>query len=151
MVWIEATAEKNITVRATPEAAFQLLSDVPTIGMMWPGVDRVEPLGDNQYRWELEPRRTLGIVFKAEYVAQYKHNGRDEVTYDTVSGNVRSSGVWRVIPRGSGTEISMRVTSELEAPVPRMLKKPAELFAKKEVSDGLTAQLDQIRRRLESA
>lgn len=149
MVWIEATAEDEVHIRAPAEAVMAFISDVPTCGKLWPGVQAIEPLGNDEYRWSLEERRTLGTVFRPEYVSRYQKHADNGISFTTVSGNVKSSSHWTITSLGDQVRLRLRVTSEVDAPVPRMLKKPAELFAKREVQSGMRSQLEGIKRRLE--
>jgi uncharacterized membrane protein len=149
MVMLEATAERSLRIRAPIDQVLAAVLQVEVTGLFWPGVRAITPLGDATYRWELEPRRTLGIEFTAQYTSRYENNGRDQVTFDTVSGNVKSRGRWRLAASGAHTETVLQITSEVEVPVPRLLKKPAELFARKEVQEGIDAQLQALRKHLE--
>ena len=115
------------------------------------GVDRIEPLDDDRYRWVIKERRTLGISFIGNYVAKYRVENGTDVVWETLEGNMKTRGVWKT--RGPDGRVHVEVTSttELDAPVPRLMRKPAELFAVKETRDGLKAQFAGIKTTLERA
>lgn len=145
MVWIEATARASLLIRAPRDAVRALILDVCKSGPFFPGVDRIEDLGSGRYRWRLAERRTLGSRFTGLYVAEYREEGSDAVAWQTVEGNIKVRGRWRLGGVDGALQVSVECTTELDAPVPRILKAPATLFAEKEARDGLTLQLERLR------
>lgn len=143
MVWIESTVERSRTMRASKEAVLALIWDVPTSGPYFPGVDGIEPLGDDLYKWLLTERRTLNATFRGEYTAKYTRSG-DQIHWETTEGNVQIKGVWTVSGPDGAVKVTVKVTNGLDAPVPRILKKPAGLFAELEAKNGLEKQLEKI-------
>ena len=150
MVWIEARASHEGTIRAKREDVLALLADVPVSGPMFPGVDRIEDVGNDRYRWVIKERRTLGTTFVGNYVAEYTRTD-DGVAWKTIEGNMKTHGTWRLAGSDGYVRVSVQATTELDAPVPRFLKAPAQLFAVKETRDGLKAQLEGIKAALERA
>lgn len=148
MVWIEAKARASLPMRASRDAVRALILDVCTSGPYFPGVDRIEELGSGRYQWRLAERRTLGSRFTGLYVAEYREEGPDAVSWQTVEGNIKVRGRWHLGGPDGLLQVSVEVTTELDAPVPRLLKAPAQLFAEKEARDGLARQLEGIRRHL---
>ncbi len=140
---IQASAERSRTVRADKESVLALLLDVSTSGPFFPGVDGIEDPGDGQFRWTLATRRTLGSSFTGRYIAKYERTG-DEVHWSTVEGNMKVKGRWKVSGPEGMLKLSVAVTSELDAPVPKILKRPAVLFAEMESKSGLDKQLEKI-------
>jgi len=149
MVWIETRAQANINVRGEPSDVFALVCDVPTVGGFALGVDRIDDLGDNRYRWVMTARRAVGTVFRPEYVSQYHSDGKGELRFESIEGNVKANGVWRVSGGSGAVRLSLEVTSSVDVPIPRLLKKPAELFARLEASRGVDTQLKRIKERIE--
>lgn len=143
MVWIETTVERTRTIPAETEKVLSLIMDVPTSGPFFPGVDQIVPLGDDTYRWELTERRTLGSSFRGVYTAQYQRSGSD-IRWQTIEGNIKVKGQWSVTGPNGAARVTVRVTTELDAPVPRILKKPAVVFAEMEAKNGLGKQLDKL-------
>ncbi len=149
MVWLTVRAKKSIAIKATKASVFEVLKDVPRSGRMFPGVRLIEDQGSGKYLWVLDERRTLGKTFLGRYTTQHENNGTDEVRWKTIEGNVKTSGVWRIGGRDGAVELSVESEVEVEAPVPSILKKPAEIFAEKEQSGGIEEQLQNIRRAVE--
>lgn len=149
MVWIEATAERAVTIRAPRGKVLSFMERVETSGPLFPGVRRVEVLGEGRFRWLLEERRTLGTSFTGDYVARYTTRSDREITWDTESGNMKTRGSWRLEGADGAVRLVARVTTTLDAPVPRILKRPAELFAERETGSGLEVQLERVKSAIE--
>lgn len=149
MTEIIATGKNAVEVDAPIAEVFELLLDVPRVGMFWPGVDSIEPLGDNRYRWKNQPRTAAGKTFHTEYVALYENNGRDAIDFRSVEGNTTTRGAWRLRERGGRTEVSLEISSTVEIPIPRLMRKPAEIFAGREVTSGIGQQLERLKQTLE--
>lgn len=150
MVWIEASASHEVVIYADRAAIMELLKDIPVCGPMFPGVDRIESLGDNRYRWLIKERRTLGTSFVGQYIAEYTHLP-DAVSWKTVEGNMKTTGRWVLSGPDRAVRVRAEATTELDAPVPRFLKAPAQLFAVKETRDGLKTQLEGIKAAAETS
>ena len=145
MVWIETHAERSLVIAADKSAIRALIVDVPTSGPFFPGVDRIDDLGDHTYGWWLTERRTLGTSFRGEYVTQYDVAGEGDVTWRTLRGNLEVTGRWSLSGPDGSVRVTVAVTTKRDAPVPRVLKKPAILFAEKEARDGLAKQLERVK------
>ncbi|MEL7372717.1 MAG: hypothetical protein AAFN74_27580 [Myxococcota bacterium] len=150
MVWIEAAASHQAIVHGPREEIIALIRNVSMSGPMFPGVDRIEDLGENRYRWRIKERRTLGTSFTGNYVAEYTDTD-DGVSWKTIEGNMKTRGRWRASGRDGHVLVHVEAATELDAPVPRFLKAPAQLFATKETRDGLKAQLTGMKKFIEAA
>ncbi|MBI2372362.1 MAG: SRPBCC family protein [Deltaproteobacteria bacterium] len=150
MVWIEATTEESVLVRAEREAAFMLVKDIATVGKLFPGVDRVDDRGGGVFRFLIAERSTLGVKFVGEYTNQYTERGPETYAFESFEGNMKVRGAWVVRGPDGAITVSQRITTELDVPVPRLLRAPVQLFAERELSTGVKAQLAGIRRLLES-
>lgn len=149
--WIEAKADKSFFIRVPKAAIYALIRDVPTSGILFPGVDRIEDLGAAKFRWQLAERSTAGIKFRGEYVSQYDFSRDDEITFESIDGNMKTKGRWRFVAAGEGTNVSVRVENQIELPVPipRLLRKPVQMFADREVSSGFEQQFERIKAKLQ--
>jgi carbon monoxide dehydrogenase subunit G len=99
------------------------LADVPASAAFFPGVDRLTPQGDGVYRWELAPvgppQARLRTVYLARYVAD---RAAGTVAWTPVEGGTaRVDGVWRIVPSGEGTQISLHTACSMELPLPALL------------------------------
>lgn len=149
VVWIEASARVELTVYGTKTEVRTLINDVPQSGRWFPGVDRIDDQGNRTYHWQLAERRTLGTSFRGDYISQYRDDG-DDIVWETRSGNMKTRGRWHIEGPDGRLRVSVSVTTELDAPVPRILKKPATLFAEKETRDGLKQQLARLKEAAEA-
>jgi uncharacterized membrane protein len=148
VVWISVNGEASISIRAAKEKVLALIRDVPVCGVLFPGVDAIADRGERRYQYTLATRQTLGSSFTGHYLAQYEEQG-DRISWRTLEGNLKSSGTWHVGGVDGAVQLRLTVSTELEAPVPRILKKPAEIFAERETSQGIEKQLREIKKRLE--
>ena len=150
MVWIETEGVAETFVRAPTAAVRRLILDVPRSGPFFPRVATIQDRGDGVYRWLLEPRRTLGAEFIGDYVTRYDSDSPHSVRWETVEGNLQVKGRWLLTEVPGGVNVRVEVTTGLDAPVPRLLKAPAVVFAQLETRQGLTAQLARLKTELES-
>lgn len=130
---------------------FDILVDVCTSGKMFPGVVDIQDKGDGHFYWILADRNTLGKTFQGRYTTHHENNGKDEVRWKTVDGNVKTGGVWTLRGRDGAVELAVEAESTVDAPVPSILKKPAQLFADREMAGGVKKQLENIKKAAESS
>lgn len=149
MVWVTVRAKKSTFIRASKASVFELLVDVCRSGKMFPGIRSIEDQGDGKYLWVLEDRKTLGKTFSGRYTTLHENNGQDEVRYKTLDGNIKVGGVWRIGGSDGAVDLSLESEVTVDAPVPSILKKPAEIFAEREQSGGIEKQLENIKRAVE--
>ena len=148
MVAIAARGTRSIDVPAPLSAIFALIEDVPRSGGFFPGVDRIEPVGPGEFRWVLAERKTLGARFVGDYTTRYTFAAPREASWVTLGGNVRSTGRWTVAGEDGRARVTLEITSEVEVALPSLMRKPAELFASREIESGLETQLERFRRAL---
>lgn len=151
MVWIQSTVERTTTVRATKAAILDVVMDVPRSGRWFPGIDAIRPEGDDVFDWTLATRRTLGTSFTGQYRTKYTRHGDEAASWESLGGNMSVKGRWQLSGIDGHVFVRLTVTTELDAPVPKILKKPAELFARKEAGDGLAEQLKRLKTEMERA
>ncbi len=149
MVWVEGVALETVTVRAPKAKVFETVKDVARCGMWIPGCELVEDVGDGKFHFRLAPRTTLGWTFIADYVATYTDNGVDEVKWVYDSGNMKSNGWWRISGTDGSVAVSCRCANNVDAQVPRILARPARLFANRETGQSIAKQLKRLKRELE--
>jgi carbon monoxide dehydrogenase subunit G len=151
MTWIASSVQKSVSLNVPLERAFAFLVDVEKSGKLWDGIEKIEKTGDNRYRWVLTERSTAGLKFKGDYVCQYANNGKDEITWSYVSGNMKSSGRYRLTASGSTVTLNMSIDSEADAPIPSLMKAVAKPFAQSELNKGVDSFVVNLRRTLEAA
>ena len=149
MVGITAKACKSTTVFAPFARAVDTVRDVRTFGGYSPGVERIEDLGGGRYRWIIEERNTLGMSFKADYVNRYSNVGSGAVAFETESGNMTVQGTWQVSGEDREVTVTIDIESVVDLPVPRLLAGPARVFAQRELTRAIAAQLERFKRAIE--
>ena len=92
----------------------------------------------------------LSHKFRGRYVNRYTEPAEGVVAFETVEGNRKTHGTWSVSGRDGAVTVAELLTVELDAPVPRILKKPATLFAERDAKNGVKRQLERIKQTLES-
>lgn len=148
MAWIPAKSEVTMHIRAPLAAVFRFLTDVERSGRKFPGVETIERRPDG-FHWVLAERSTAGLKFKADYVVRYRDNGTNEISWTPVSGNLRSSGRWRMTPTPDGVNVTLTAESEADVKVPRLLAAIARTFAQREHDQGVAGYVAAIKRALE--
>jgi carbon monoxide dehydrogenase subunit G len=150
MITIRVETHKHAIVQATLRSVFELLRNVEDVARMMPGVERTESVGPGRYRCVLKPQSTLGMTFQGDYVCAYRDNGRDEISWTSPEGNMKSEGTFRIAGRDHAVALSLSVVSDVELPFPRMVRVPAQKYAEYVTSRGVDVQLARIRDRLEA-
>ena len=150
MVVIRVATKKHAIVAATKRSALELLRDVEATARLMPGVERTETSPGNRYRCVLKPQASLGMRFQGDYVCEYRDNGIDEISWSSPEGNMRSTGSWKIGGRDGAVTLSLDMFTEIELPVPRLLRFGAQKYAELQASRGVDAQLVLIRERLEA-
>jgi hypothetical protein len=90
-----------------------------------------------------------GVKFKADYVLAYEDNGHDTLRWTTVSGNLRSTGSWRLVEAGGTTRATMSLQNEADVPISSLLKLVARPIAQHEMEGVVSAYVEAIKRALE--
>jgi len=150
VTWIETRTERTLRFEAPIEKVYAFLADVQRSGSLFPGIERIEDLGELRYRWVLLERNTAGLSFKGDYVVQYESNGEDELRWRTVSGNMSNSGTWKLVAEGRGVVGTVEVFVGVDIPVPRLLRPAVKLFTEREAARGVEQHNDAIKRAIEA-
>jgi carbon monoxide dehydrogenase subunit G len=112
-------------VRAGAAEVFAVLADVPTSASHFPKVDRLEPLGGNAYRWELQKVGTAQINIQTIYAATYVADRKKlSVTWTPVKGvgNAQIGGSWTITDKKTSTHIVLHIQGEILVPLPGLMK-----------------------------
>jgi ribosome-associated toxin RatA of RatAB toxin-antitoxin module len=113
-------------VQSDFDRVFDLLADVPASTSFFPKLNKLEPLGDNAYRWEMErigvDKHSIQTVYACQYHAD---KAAGEVSWTPVEGegNGIVSGKWKVeAGNGAETHLVFYTQAELSLPLPSLLK-----------------------------
>jgi len=108
--------------------AFALVADVPLSAGHFPGLQRLDDLGDGIYRWNMQPLEFGKFAHQVRYSARYVADAEaDTVVWDTVGadGNTRADGSWRIKPLDGGAELTFQNRLAVQLPIPRLMARPA--------------------------
>lgn len=101
---------KQITINASPEAIFGIISDLPTFAGLSRYIEKITVIDDKQAHWTV---RIGGIPMEWECcVTDRKAPVR--FAWRSISG-VRNSGSWRLRPVDGGTRVELGMTFHLPA------------------------------------
>lgn len=112
-------------VRAKAAEVFAVLADVPTSASHFPKVEKLESLGGNAYRWELQKVGTAQVHIQTIYASNYFADRKNlSVTWTPVKGvgNAQISGSWTITDKKSSTHIVLSIQGEITVPLPGLMK-----------------------------
>lgn len=108
------------------ERVFTLLADVPASAGFFPKLDKLEALGNNAYRWEIEKIGIDKYSIQTIYASRYKVGKKgDEISWTPVpgEGNGLVSGRWQIQAKGpKATQLVFSTQAELNLALPGFLK-----------------------------
>lgn len=115
----------EFAVKATAKQVFDVLSDVPTSASFYPQVQALADLGDNTYRWDMEPvgvdQISLQIVYASRYTA---HRKKGTVSWTPVPGvgNAQVAGHWQISSQSKSTHLVLTIEGTVTLPLPSLMK-----------------------------
>jgi hypothetical protein len=108
----------------TPAEAYALVADVPLSASHYPGLQRLEDLGEGAYRWHLSRYEAAGHQLDVGYTAHYTSDpAKRRVQWRSQRGpgdNVAADGAWQVGPQGQGAYLDFDIALWAKVPVPRL-------------------------------
>ncbi len=147
MAEIAIELKRKFQVGVPTEHAFELLADVPRSVGHFPKLQQLVELGDNAYRWEMEPMGTAGISHQVVYACRYQPDAQQcSVVWTPVPkiGNGRIQGQWTLTPIAAGTAIAFHTHGALDVPVPRLLRSVAEPFVTAEFTRSVDTYISRL-------
>ncbi|MFE8070808.1 SRPBCC family protein [Marinobacteraceae bacterium S3BR75-40.1] len=124
-ITIAIEINREFEVAADFDTTFDLLADVPGSASHFPKLDKLTPLGDNAYRWEMEKvgidKHSIQSVYACKYFAD-KDAGR--ITWEPIKGegNGVVSGSWTISSSDKGSHLKFFTQAELTLKLPSLLK-----------------------------
>jgi carbon monoxide dehydrogenase subunit G len=112
-------------VRAAANEVFEVLADVPTSASFYPKVDKLVPLGDGAYRWEMAKIGIAQVHLQTVYASRYvsdQASGTVEWTPVEGEGNALVSGNWKITDKKKSTHVVLRVKGDISVPLPVLMK-----------------------------
>lgn len=119
---LEARIARSMIVSAPPAAVLSVLKDVPDSTAHFPTLlSLVAEQGG--FTWSLASVRVKGVSVKLTYGCRYTRSG-NAITWQPVEGvgNSAVSGLWRVTPSGSGSQIELENHLVFDLSLPRLLR-----------------------------
>ncbi len=131
---------REIDIRSNYDAAFEVFSDVPRMAGHFPGVEKIEDLGNGTWRWTMEKAGVGKYALQLMYAVTYqfdKENGR--VVWEPVDGvgNGRSRGNVKIRPDGDNTAVTFFTELELEIPFSSLAAPVIKPFVKSQFNTTL--------------
>ncbi len=129
MVEVGVSLSYTLQVAWDVQRAFELVSDVPKSASNFPGLQRLDDLGDGVYRWNMRPIQVGKFSHQVNYAARYISDlDAGTVIWTTVGseGNTRADGAWRVSASGSGSRLTFENSLAVMLPIPRLVARPAK-------------------------
>lgn len=117
---------RTLSVSAERDAAFALLADIPAQQPLFPGVERIAPLENGIWQWELRPQGPPGHAVRTVYACRFTIDGAAGlVRWEPVEGigNGRIFGEWQMKGDGGsdGTILTLHTGGTVDLPVPALL------------------------------
>ena len=129
MVEVEVNLGYTLEVSWDVEQAFALVADVPFSAGHFPGLERLDDLGDGVYRWNMRAFEVGKVRHQVCYAARYVSDpGPYTVTWHTVGtdSNTRADGSWHVTPHGDGAQLRFENRLTVRLAIPRLVARPAK-------------------------
>ncbi len=134
------------------DAAWAYLRDARQTLSHYPKLQTLTDLGDDTWRWEMEPTGTRGFSHQVVYAVVYRYDEQaGEIVWDPIEdeGNAQVNGSFSIVPVGDDghVRVDFRTHCEFEIPAPRMLRSVIGPFVRRE----FTWQIDRFVDNLEKA
>lgn len=111
--------EQTVDLDAEPKKVWDFILDVPAVAKCIPGVDSIEPLGDDRYKVMMKVRvGPIGLTLQSELAIVQKDEAsktaalRVDAADKRVGGAVKATMTTRLEPHGTGT--TMQVTTDAQ-------------------------------------
>jgi hypothetical protein len=141
-----ATVQRSAFTRASPEATYALLADVPASVAHFPDLEALEPTADG-FVWRLKKLGAGPVSYQVVYQSRYRFDpAARTVDWDPVPGfgNTQVRGGWRIQPEGAGARFTLETRFDLELPLPSLLRGTAEALLERENSRILVIYLGNL-------
>jgi carbon monoxide dehydrogenase subunit G len=137
----------EFTVKASADAVFALLADVPASAAHFPRVHRLVDVGGGIYRWEMERVGLAQITHQTIYTSRYVADRERRVvswTPEVHEGNARIGGSWAVSTRGKATHLVLKVEGEMTIPLPALMQSVVAPVVRGEFAKMVETYIDNL-------
>jgi len=126
----------EIEVSGTPQAAYELLADVPDSAAHFPQLETVVPGPEGAWTWKTKKIGLGKVSVQTTYALRFRNSPQDlTIAWEPVPevGNGRSRGSWVIKETPRGARLCFENLFEVEfRGLPGILRRGIEPFAKKE-------------------
>lgn len=141
-----AHVRRSQSVRASLEAVYALLADVPRSVAHFPEMEELL-FANGVYTWKLKKLGAGPLIYQVVYGARYHFDAsRKSVRWEPVAGvgNAEVSGQWILQPEGSGCNFTMEAQYTVHTPFPRLMKSAAEAIMHRENERIIGSYLENL-------
>ncbi len=130
------------------EEVYALLSDIPKMKDLVPGLDEFKKVKKDVYRWKFKPMGMKGVSVVLEFDTKFNFKEGKEISWESIegSGNAEMRGKILFKKEKKGTEVNLEVEMTPEIPVPGLLKKLAEPFVKSEFERMMKILVERVKK-----
>jgi hypothetical protein len=120
-------------------------ADIDRIAAATGEVERFERIDDQTLHLVLKEQKHGPTTFRPDYVVRYRLYGDDEVTWETVHGNMLSEGRARFVPRADGgTDIDYAHKLSRDLPVPGLVARMLQPVVTARIAPGIRRFVDAM-------
>lgn len=139
---------RDFYTAASPQAVYTVLADVPLSISHFPNVERLVPLGDDKYRWEMARMGTQNYYFQIQYVTRYSRSDSEKwIRWEPIAeGNGSFKGCWEITQEGNRTRVHFENEGHLELPLPRLARRLITPFVLNQFNELMDVYLANLQR-----
>jgi carbon monoxide dehydrogenase subunit G len=138
---------RDFEVKAPFDEVFEVLSNVPEAARHFAGLDKLIPLGDGVYRWEMRQIGIAHLSLQTVYATATVANRTDGTVTATPipgQGNAQVNGRWKVTPKPHGTALEFGLRALLDVPLPAFMTALVAPIVKVEFEQLVQETLDNL-------
>jgi carbon monoxide dehydrogenase subunit G len=146
-ITVQIELDRAFSVSSDIDTVFTLLADVPKSASHFPKVEKLTPLGDNSFRWEMKKIGIGDHAIQTCYACKYLPDAKSKVIEWTPiqgEGNSVVAGKWTMEKKGTGTLITLYTTAEMTLPLPGLLKLALSPIVKMEFASMVDTYIENL-------
>eukprot|EP00761_Pharyngomonas_kirbyi_P011992 gb/GECH01012019.1/.p1 GENE.gb/GECH01012019.1/~~gb/GECH01012019.1/.p1 ORF type:complete len:475 (+),score=122.66 gb/GECH01012019.1/:1-1425(+) len=143
--------DSPIKVNRPASQVLDLLTNVPKVSQCYPGIQKLETLGNNTYRWIMEDKKVGTTHMQANFINKYKKQG-NTLSWESVtdrSTNTSCSGKIVVNSQGNNCTVGAKVNLNVDISLSSLLVPFAQAMGNREISNTWLTYLNSIKQTVE--
>ena len=147
MVEVAVSIRHTLSVGWDADQALELVADVPKSAAHFPGLERLDDLGDGVYRWNMKPFQVSKFRHQVCYSAKYVSDPTSRTVVWTTVGqdnNTIANGKWTVVPEGTGARLEFENRLIVRLPIPRLASRVVKGIVPKMTDKETRIYLERI-------